>query len=427
MKILILLCLFFSSSLWAGYNVIDRFKIVEDKFKTQDMLNPIGHDFFLDIGGALNADVFDLVSDIGDIDDKPTESEKKDAALEMFNRLANTEQNLRVKIGLGFPLPSFTAWGVRIEPNFRVGVNIGMLMGIRKETITLADIMDFIGSEIDGYDDVKACVAQISAANLSDANVNYDIMKAVQLTACYSSLTPVEQAVIKSLEGEYFFPSDITGEVPNLHLMMKVDGKAGFYIDYFKDEWFGFLNLAVLARTDFSARVASEAFAAGRDLVDLPEEPNLQGFAVLDYKLGRKLGRFSVMGSIEDLKLSRVYDNLEKGGDLNYGTDPLFRLHGDAHFDWAAFSLIPFVGLHKRTGYGFEDGVYAGADWGAHVFGKRFGTQVRTMVDNAHFTLSQRLKLWLLQLEAMAKFPLKTEVDDVKVPTIYSFNLRLAF
>ena len=113
--------------------------------------------------------------------------------------------------------------------------------------------------------------------------------------------------------------------------------------------------------------------------------------------------------------------------EQSYGYDPLIRFHADAMFRFSALSLQPFVGVHKRSGYGVGDGVYLGADAGAHVWGDRLGLMFRGMLDKQYLTLTPRVKLWLMQLEYSAKAPLKSTDGDVKLSAIHSFDIRFFF
>jgi len=113
--------------------------------------------------------------------------------------------------------------------------------------------------------------------------------------------------------------------------------------------------------------------------------------------------------------------------ELSYGYNSLMRLHADAIYKYSALTLNPFFGVHKRTGYGFADGLYLGADAGAYVWGDRLGLQLRGMVDKQYFTISPRMKLWLLQIEYAMKSPMKSTDGDVKLSAIHSIDLRLFF
>ena len=103
------------------------------------------------------------------------------------------------------------------------------------------------------------------------------------------------------------------------------------------------------------------------------------------------------------------------------------RLHSEYKYDFMVFTVRPFAGVYNRFGYGQDAQLYGGADLGTYVWDDRIGVQLRGMVDEEHFTLSPRLKLWLMQLEYSLKQPLKSKINDTKVSTLHSLNFRLFF
>ena len=146
--------------------------------------------------------------------------------------------------------------------------------------------------------------------------------------------------------------------------------------------------------------------------------------AVADFKYGYRNGRLRGWASVEEVKLAEVSDRKAEAGTLIYGTNPLFRLHGEYIYRFAGFSVKPFVGMHKREGYDFDDGLYVGSDLGFHVWGDRIGVRGRAMVDKEHLTLSPQLKLWLFHVDYMLKAPISSEVNGVKPATVHSVNIR---
>jgi hypothetical protein len=136
---------------------------------------------------------------------------------------------------------------------------------------------------------------------------------------------------------------------------------------------------------------------------------------------------YSITASVEDVKLTTISERSADSSAHTYQKETLIRLHSRAKFELSNFYIMPFVGLHKRSSYGLSSGTYAGADIAAHLWGERLLAQFRGMVDKEHLTLSPRIKLWLLQVEYSLKQPMKSEVDDVKVSSLHSLNLRLFF
>ena len=119
------------------YNIVDRFQILEDKFRTQEMLREFDHSFILDIVALANTDVTDFIDEAGDVADFQGTNEQKLAEAQRFLRKYDkTEQNLRIGVGFNIPIFSLSAWGIKIKPSSRAGVNLGFLMGIQTSNLT---------------------------------------------------------------------------------------------------------------------------------------------------------------------------------------------------------------------------------------------------------------------------------------------------
>lgn len=409
-----------SSNLLA-YDVTNRFKLIDDKLKTEQMLRPLGHDFFFDVGAALNKNLQDVVKDISDATKKQgTDIEKVTNAQNVLSKYDKSEQTVKINVSLGIPVFSFTAWGLKVQPNIRAFADVGANLGIRSETLTPALLLDLINIDIPA--DLKtAIVNNFSSYSPVTGNPNNDLLNN---TVC-NSLTGVSQTTCLANQGKYFYPSN--SNIPNLLMFAKVDAKVGLYNDYtYGEHFFGNFNLYGLSRTDIFQRVNSDMIAKGSK-IDLPKEKNTETTLQADYRLGYKNDNYKIFASVEELKLSKMKERKATSKALTYEYDPLLRLHADAQYKYSVLSLAPFVGFHKRAGYAFADGMYFGADAGAHVWGDRIGLQLRGMFDKQYFTISPRMKLWLLQLEYSMKKPLKSEDGDVKLSAIHSIDLRLFF
>lgn len=404
-----------------SYDVVDRYKLIDDKLKTEQMLRPLGHDFFLDIGVALNKNVTDFVDDIKKANDfQGSDAAKLANAQTVLAKYDKTEQTVKINVALGFPIFSFSVGQLKVQPNVRVLADAGANIGIRSEVITADTIFDIVN--VDLPEDLKTAIR----TNFNGYVKGDDILApASNTTLCTTSgLSPVSEATCLHEVGKYFFPDP---NVPDMFLFAKVDGRVGLFNDYtYGEHFFGNWNLYGLSRTDVFQRVNSTMIAKGSK-VELPKTKNTEMALQTDYRLGYKNDNYKVFASIEDLKISNMKDRKEGSKEHSYAYDPLMRVHADAVYRFSTFSLNPFLGFHKRKGYGFADGMYAGADAGAHVWGDRIGLQMRGMLDKQYFTISPRMKLWLLQLEYSLKSPLKSMDGDVKLTAIHSIDLRLFF
>lgn len=423
--LLLLLGVVFLAEAQAAYNILDRFQILEDKFRTQEMLREMDHSFILDVTALANTDVLDFVDEVDTVANfQGTDSEKLANAQTFLRKYDKTEQNLRAGVGFNIPIFSFTAFGIKIKPSLRANVNLGFLMGIQTSQLTTAQAIEYLGNDIDPTIRAKLnnCVGSFSPGSTVASR---DIVQFMINNAGACGLTTLESTALQAYVGKYIFPADTT--VPDIYNYIKGEGRVGMNFDYVYDEhFFGNFSLYGLGRADYSVRVSADALIGNKsDVGDLPDSLNTTVNAAIDYRLGYKNGNLIAMAGIEDLKLSRLSDKEEEAGTLLYGEDPLFRLHSQYLYKYSLFSVMPFAGVHLRSSYGFGDGYYLGADLGAHVWEDRIGLRVRGMFDSEHFTFAPRISLWLIQLEYMLKQPLSSDVDGVKPSTIHSLNLRI--
>lgn len=414
-------CAFAVVEEFQGYNVVSRYKELEDKFTTYEMLTPYGHDFILDLQVYANKNILDLVGDVKDIKGDTT-NEKIAAAEEVLLKYENTEQTARFKALIGVPLPSFTVKGVQVVPDIRIGANWGANVGIRSDYVDVDDILAFVGEDLPS-DLVALIEANKSVINTNLAAANGDIIQALIASGV---LSPSEQAVAETYKDTFFMPTT-AGKVPVLHLYTKMDAVAGFNFNFFKNRWYGAFDIYGLYRTDYLKRITAESIANNDDLFADAKNLNSTLYLTTDLSAGYRTNRYSIMASVEELKLSTLSDNKDKAGEVIYGMDPLYRLHADMLFKMGVVSVQPFTGLHYRSAYDLVDGLYVGADWGIHFWKDRLGLRLRTMADNEHITLAPKLKFGIGHLEYMLKVPHVSEKDGVKPSAIHSVNFRLFF
>lgn len=398
-----------------AYDVVERYKIIDDKLKTEAMLRPIGHDFFLDITAAMNKNITDVVDEV----EKASKAKDINEANKVLTKYDKTEQTVKINIGLGFPLPSFTAWDVKFKPNFRALVDVGANIGIRNQKLNNQDLINLFKDQLPT--ELQTFLLNVDLATLSGQDI-----RTVCLNQFPSASSPANVYCTGLEVGKYVVPTIGTTD-PTMTLLAKADAKVGFYNDYtYGEHFFGNFNLYGMGRADLYQFVTGTQIAKG-DSIESPKKMNTEMTLQADYRLGYRNTNYAIFGSVEELKLTKLSDAKEGSKEHTYGYDPLMRLHADATFRANAFSIQPFVGVHKRAGYGFDDGMYLGTMVGAHVWGDRLGLQLRGMVDKQYLTISPRMKLWLMQLEYSLKKPLKAEVDDVKLTAIHSLDFRIFF
>lgn len=400
-----------------AYDVVNRFKIIDDKLKTEQMLRPIGHDFFLDLSAAMNKNLTDVIDDVDAATKyQGTNAQKLSEAQRIIAKYDKTEQTVKINVALGTPLPSFTAWDVNFKPNLRAYLDVGANIGIRSERMTIADVLDYFPEEIPA--DLRTFILSLSTG---------DDVIAECTGAAGASLSAQTRAFCATQPtGRYIIP-DLSQDVPNVEVFGKGDAKVGFFNDYSSGEhWFGQFNLYGLGRADLFQIVTANQIASGQS-IEAPDKMNTEMTLQTDYRIGYKNTNYTAFIGVEELKLATLQDKDVGSKEHTYGYDALIRGHADATFRYNALSIQPFIGFHKRSGYGFGDGLYAGAASGAYVWGDRLGLQLRGMVDKQYFTITPRIKLWLMQLEYSLKNPLKSTDGDVKLTAIHSLDFRLFF
>lgn len=400
-----------------AYDVVNRFKIIDDKLKTEQMLRPIGHDFILDLSAAMNKNLTDVIDDVDAATKyQGTNAQKLSEAQRIIAKYDKTEQTVKINVALGTPLPSFTAWDVNFKPNLRAYLDVGANIGIRSERMTIADVLDYFPEEIPA--DLRTFILSL--------NTGDDVITECTGAAGASLSAQTRAFCATQPTGRYIIP-DLSQDVPNVEVFGKGDAKVGFFNDYSSGEhWFGQFNLYGLGRADLFQIVTANQIASGQS-IEAPDKMNTEMTLQTDYRIGYKNTNYTAFIGVEELKLATLQDKDVGSKEHTYGYDALIRGHADATFRYNALSIQPFIGFHKRSGYGFGDGIYAGATSGAYVWGDRLGLQLRGMVDKQYLTITPRIKLWLMQLEYSLKNPLKSTDGDVKLTAIHSLDFRLFF
>ena len=424
LKVLIVFSLMAHAAILCAYDVVKRYTLLEDKFKTEDMLRPLGHDWLIDTTAAANRNLLDVIDEADAASKKNIDNDKISSSVEMLNKYKDTEQTLRAQVKVGIPLFSFYAGDVKIVPDIRFGLNWGANLGIRTEPFNLNSLMEMVGiagvtpnmkQAVTNYYQSVPCLYNSNDIILSDA-------------VCNTLPTQAEKDACKAIPDreKYRFPT-FPNSVPDILAYTKLDAKGGLLFNYFVDNWFGHLDVYALQRSDYFIRLNANSLAAGSKPVANSKKMNGQLFLEADYKLGYRYRRYTIYGVVEELKLSTLQEQEANTPLFRYGTDPLFRIHADAKYQLPVVSFIPFVGAHKRSAYSAFQGLYGGAEIGAYAWDDRLGLLFRGMVDSEHITLTPRVRLWFMQLEYSLKMPIQQKVEDVTVSTLHSVDFRIFF
>ncbi|RZF20872.1 MULTISPECIES: hypothetical protein [Halobacteriovorax] len=405
----------------ADYNVLDRFRLMEDKFQTQEFLREPGHDFLIDMSVYANTDIMELASDVSDAEDST-------AAAEVLSEYADTEQNLRVNVEVGVPLPSFSAFKGTISPSVRLGVNVGSLIGIGEEDIEKDTLIAAIPADASAKTILEDKLTQdiVNDVLAGTTNTVSDLATALGLSG--SERTQFETELTEALGGTAipFAGSGQTAAIIDAYV--KADVTAGLNFDYKNENHFGGLSLYGLYRADVRRVLDQDAIAGDGDAIDTENlDQNMTLYAMADITYGFNwLTNFRTMFKIQDIALATIIES-DEGYLPIYEPEVGYRMHTDYSFDLSNLKLRPFVGFHMRDGYDFADGVYAGTDVMLHVWKQRIALTLRGMVDSEHLTLTPRFKLGFMDFMYSLKQPITSEVKGVEIATIHSVNFRLHF
>ncbi len=407
-----------------SYDILKRSKLVDDKLKTQEMLRPFGHDFIFDVGAFVTPDSRDLMDDADTISNLPasaTEQEIVNTANTTLSKYYNKENLARVRVNLGMPIFSFTAFDIKWSPNLRADVGATFMFTPTEGRFTFTSLIDSFSDELtpEITAALKSCNFDIIAngAVIVDECQTQGAITATQKTALIAAIPE-----IATLQKDTAVMTTNTS-IPVINLYAKADLKIGAPVEFTKGQhWFGSFFIGGLGRTDVNKSCDAIAISLGTCDTDFKNK-NTVFNAITELKMGYKNSNYSVFAAAEEIKLAEMSKE-DSPTPMAYGSDPLIRIHGSAFYRLWIFSTNPFIGTHARSGYGFGDAYYFGVDWGSHVWGDRLGITLRTMLDKEHFTLAARFKLWLMHIEATSKLPAKSEVDGVKVAPIWGANIR---
>ena len=268
-----------------SYDIVNRAKLIDDRFKTMEMLRPFGHNFYLDINGAVTTDALDLKDDADKIGklEGTTDNQIKEAN-QILEKYYDKEQVIRARFGFGIPIFSFNAFDVNFEPNIRVDAGLMAVLAPRKENISYETILNQIGN-IDGVP--QAAVTKLSNCVTGGGLVDGDDLL-VKCVPTYISTAERDQIKDEGIEKVPFISTaTLNQSVPTIDIYAKVEAKAGLWFDYTKgDHFFGTFGLYGLGRIDVNKN-ANVALLLG-DSAGLDVTENTLINAAVDYRFGYK-------------------------------------------------------------------------------------------------------------------------------------------
>jgi hypothetical protein len=413
-----------------AYNIVERATLVDDRFKALELTRPIGHDFYFNVSGYISPDTLDMQDTFDEIDkiDTGNDAQNITEASNLLEKYYDKEQIVRANLGLGFPLPSFSAFNAKLKPNFRVDAGLFAMLTPEADNISLSSLitnLDQIAPEV--RNELSDCLAQAVPGGAGPDATNGEDLISYCVTNGF--ITQAQADFVKDTYGITSIPynsayatTSVAGAAVDIYAKGEI--KAGLFNTWTHgDHFFGDFNVYALGRVDIKKRADAILLLAGGGETEYAENGLVN--LTTDFIFGYKNSNYSVKAGFEELKISEMHNSDE--GDLNYGDSALFRFHGQADYRLSVFKLSPYAGFHTRSGYGVGDSYYLGADWGMYAWEDRLGLNFKTQMDKEHVTLGFRAKIWFMHADFTGKFPITSEVDGIKVSTYYGGNIRFFF
>lgn len=359
-----LLCLGFLQAAQAG--VMERYWTIADKDATFRMIQGRKRGVSLNIHAYASKNLADLVEDGKDAADTQGGTANKQTAVEAFlNKYDGDEFTANGSIDVGVSLPvAIPLAGRKLKTDFRAHYDLGALLGLTLPNSSTVN------------------VAGVGAVNVP---LNVPFIQA------YAAQT-VKTGVNFGLQ-----PSD-------------------------EKKLFGGLHLYHMSRWDRAEVIDRDTVISQGKVIELDKPKNTTTSLSADISLGYKLTeKLRIMAVAEEVRLAKLSDKEDSAGKLLVNTRALYRLHGSYELDLARFKLTPFAGVHQRSGYDLEDGLYAGARAAFQLAG--LGASATAMVDNNFFTVSPHLKLWLFNLSYTLRLPVTSQQDGFNLKPIHAATL----
>ena len=414
-----------------SYDAVDRLQLLEDRFKLQESLSPIGHDFALDTRLTIGGEIFDLVDDINEIqtlaDSQAGGNENQIQAkfTELTQTWSGREFVGRYTLDAGIPLFKFKAWGLKFTPELlRFQLGATAVVGINEEVISKEDVISFLPDGVP-----QALQDVILSLDFNNASDNQDLalfisqeIRAGNVQGVRGELNLNEYAGLVTISPELKNALTVGQKLPAAEIYAKVESKIGPQVAWEGKHFFGHAALYGLGRMDYQFNIAASNVENMTDALNIPQTIEEWNMAV-DASVGYRNANYQVVASLNEVKLFNVQES--ENADLTYENPMMVKIQADARFKPYSFlNLNAYGGVHKREGYDFMDGVYVGASSGLHVWKERLGINLRTQLDQDHLTLTPNLKFWIMQIDGMYKVPIASERDGVENSPAYSINLR---
>ena len=370
LTIIVLLQVVFVSQIQNAHSIAVRneaeaFRLAYDKIKNDELYRKFEHDWIIDIAVTGSNDIKDLIDDGEDAANATgTDAQKLEKITTFLNKYKNDQYVANARLAIGIPLPSFEFDGWRLTPDARGSFEVGASLSITESTGTIT----------------------IPGLNFT-----------------------------------------VTGSDPVIQLYAKEDIRYGLdWLWEFGENWWMDTDFYVKQRWDMhEAHSASSIQTNSQSFDVLKKSKNITSTIDGDFRVGYdQEDGFSFWAGFDEIKLLKLSDRRGTVGPLKWGDRPGMRAHVDYLFDLSVVTLTPFAGVHQRSSYDFDDGLYAGMVFEEDLLGV---LSVVATADNQYITLHPRFRFWIFQLEYALKTPSTSNIDGYKLHTQHMANFRLAF
>ena len=412
------------SALWAGpYDALSRFRLLDDRFKTDGHLFPIKHDFFIGISGLFNTDLQDKVKDLFDLsrqNDPPDDIQGQIQEIQKFLKKYNdTETFLRTSLRAGIPLPSFRIRRITFRPHLNILASGGGILHMREDILDSRNVASYVGSEI------PEVLKQKLVDNWERINTGDDIVDWI-LTNDSTSIPEEYRANLRArFVGKYFMPDR---ETSSLETYLDLETKVGFFIDYeISKRWDGELNIYSLGRSDFRLKADAQTIVNNREVIKFPKHMNTTSYISADYVFRYTNRDLRLALSVEELRLFNTSDNEAKGGKLVRNTHPLFRFHGSYRDRWRFLYFSYFLGVHQRKDYTMREGYYIGGTLWMPLWRDRILPVFLGKIDSEYITIAPSFNMGPMRMSYSLMTPLKSTLNGLTLSNLHSVDIRFVF
>ena len=402
----------FSQSFANEYSVSDRYRLLEDKMLVNDFihLENVKKGFRLNFSLTTGA-----VSQITDLDDLSSENYQ-----DYISSNLNKEQNAFLSFNVLLPFKKIRLTEFELTPHFFWNYQFGFVSTIYAKILTKADFDNFVLTSLSNPDDrkiVREILANISNIPSEGENVFGHL---IDEGGCSTSDLLLFCEEKRDQSNPLLMPSN---DEEKLFLYSKSQMKTGLLFEFdIVNNWKGFFSVYSMLRGD-NIFVLDQQTALNDNFSVINEvfsPDNTQHFTMIDVKFQVRLRPFLVHFQMQELKITRLSDDIDNSGDLVYTNDPLYHLNIYYTYNYSDYKISPFLGFHRRRGYSTSDGYLMGVD----LDNLKSKARLRLMLDPEFFSFFPQFRLGALDVSYRLQLPIGSELEEnINQQTIHSLSL----